>query len=415
MHWGTAALLRLRRDLWDRPQGSFAALDGMRGLAPLLIVFYHCAIFIGAQTPEALEQRRFGALSGLINGSWGGVDIFFVLSGFLIGRMLLNDLARDGRIHLKKFLLRRSFRIFPAYYLVLTLSVFVFSRHQLDTFWILFGTVDWDVLRDGAWAFYVYLNNYLYPGTGVMSWSWSLCVEEHFYALLPLLLWILFRAPGRGLPIGLGCLVALPVAGRALQYALDPSLRLLDGFYYYSHNRFDELFVGVFIAYFYVHHRDALRRLAERCGAALPWAAALCVAAVCFLGGLREQGQFAVVWQFLLLATGSGLLLVNGLFLDNRATRFFAHRLWYPLARISYGTYLVHPFVLFLLLSLYARFAPIPEIGPAGLVALSLLVMSLASAVAAVMFVVLERPLLDFGAKLSQRAGATNAAKGEAA
>jgi len=389
----------------------------MRGFASLIIVFYHCAIFIGAQTPESLEQGRFGALAWLINGFWSGIDIFFVLSGFLIGRMLLTDLAQDGRIHLKKFLLRRSFRIFPAYYLILTLSVFVFSRHQLDTFWILFGTTDWDVLRDGAWAFYVYLNNYLHPGNapGVMSWGWSLCVEEHFYALLPLLLWILFRAPGRGLPIGLGCLVALPVAGRALQYALDPSLQLLDGFYYYSHNRFDEIFVGVFVAYFYVHHQDAFRRLAKRCGAAVPWAGAICIGVVWLLGGLHEQGQFAVVWQFFVLATGSGLLLVNGLFLGNAATRFFAHRLWYPLARISYGTYLVHPFVLFTLLSLYARFAPIPEIGAAGLVALYLLVISLASCVAAVMFVTLERPLLDFGAKLSRRAGSTSAAKAKTA
>ena len=395
----------VRDDLWGRPGGNFAALDGMRGFASLIIVFFHCALFIGAFSPDSVARGRFVYLRHFLNGFWSGIDIFFVLSGFLIGRILITDLATDGALSFRSFFLRRAFRIFPAYYLVLTLSILLFSRHPTGPFPYLFGSSDWAVLSPTVWTHYIYVNNYLYPGNvpSVFSWGWSLCVEEHFYALLPPLLWLLFRGPRWLPPAGLLACVLAPLAGRAVQYANDPDLRLLDGFYYFSHNRFDEIFVGVILAYLYVCHADGLRDLVHRARGTLAWTGALSIGLVWFFGGLNQTGRFAVVFQFFVLALGSGMLLLNGLFLANRATRFFSHPIWYPFARVSYGTYLLHPFVLFGLLAIYARYTPLPEIGTLGVVVLYALVMLLTSVLAAAMFVLWERPMLDVGIAWSRR------------
>jgi peptidoglycan/LPS O-acetylase OafA/YrhL len=240
-----------------------------------------------------------------------------------------------------------------------------------------------------------------------MSWAWSLCVEEHFYLLLPPILFLLYRVPRRALrPALLSLIVAAPLAGRALQYVADPSIDLVGGFYYYSHNRFDELFVGVLVAYLFVNHRDAFRSWAERRGSAL-WIAGLgCVAAVWAFGGLQERGAFAVAAQFSLMALGTGLLVVNCLFLENAATRFFSHALWFPLARVSYGLYLVHPFVLFGLLALYLRGGSLSDLGPGDVVGLYVLVMALSFLIASAMFVWVEAPLLRLGARTSARSRA---------
>jgi peptidoglycan/LPS O-acetylase OafA/YrhL len=397
--------IRVRDDLWGRPDGNFAALDGMRGFASVIIVFFHCALFIGALSPESVARGRFVYLRHFLNGFWSGIDIFFVLSGFLIGRILITDLFADGRLYFRSFFLRRAFRIFPAYYLVLTLSILLISRHPIGPFYYLFGSNDWSVLSPTVWTHYIYVNNYLYPGNvpSVFSWGWSLCVEEHFYALLPPLLWLLFRGPKWLPPIGLVACVLAPLAGRAVQFARDPDLRLLHGFYYFSHNRFDEIFIGVILAYMYVCHFDGFRTLVRRTRGALAWTGAFFIGIVWCFGGLFRTGSFAVVFQFFVLALGSGMLLLNGLFLNNWATRFFSHRIWYPLARISYGTYLLHPFVLFGLLAIYARYAPIGEIRSLGVVVLYVLVMALTTVVAAAMFVLLERPMLDAGMAWSRR------------
>lgn len=403
---------RLRRDLLERPPGNFAALDGMRGFASVIITVYHVALFTGR-----IETRLPGGTPGiegrLVNGLWSGIDIFFVLSGFLIGRILVADLAATGRLRYRAFLLRRAFRIFPAYYLVLLTALAAISLVRPGgVFPLLFVSSSPSQIRAKVWSNFLYVSNYVVPGhrPNLFSWGWSLCVEEHFYLILPPLLWILYRLPARArLPL-LSLGVLLPFAGRALQYLRDPGLDLVgSGFYYYSHNRFDEIFVGVLIAYLHVNHGPWLRRAVQGLGQATWIAGVLLIAAVWAWGGLFARGAFAVVFQFLVMALGSGLLLCNGLYLDNAVRRFFEHRAWYPLARVSYGSYLVHPFILFGVLQAYAwtvGISSLPAMGTAGYLALCGVVLGLSTMGAALLFVLLERPLMDVGAGLARRSQA---------
>ena len=404
---------RVVDELWMRPSQNFAPLDGLRGFASCIVVFYHCVLFTGFFDAHLRGAEQAAWLPLVANGFWSGIDIFFVLSGFLIGRLLIRDLERDRKLHYPSFLIRRGFRIFPAYYLVLTASMLTVLPLDIPIFRFLYLSSDWKEVAEASWSNYLYVVNYVRPGNtpSPMSWAWSLCVEEHFYALLPPILFLLYRIPRRGVrPAVLSLVVAAPLAGRVLQYLADPSLELMKGFYYYSHNRFDELFVGVLIAYFFVTRREAFRSWAEQLGHGLWIGGFGCAAAVWVFGGLHERGAFAVIAQFSLMAVGTGLVVVNCLFLPNAVTRFFAHPLWYPLARISYGTYLVHPFVLFGLLALYLRSASLAELEPWQVVGLYVLVMAASSAIAGAMFLVLEAPMLRLGVRMSARSRARSGA-----
>jgi peptidoglycan/LPS O-acetylase OafA/YrhL len=402
----TQSLSRAARDIILRPGLNFAALDGMRGFASIIVVFYHCVSFSGPPTAKADTSGYFLWLYPLANGMWSGIDIFFVLSGFLIGRLLIIDLKEWNTIYYRRFLIRRFCRIFPAYYLILLFAVFVIANIEKlpPSYSLLFGSVDIGTLLHNCWANFIYVNNYVRPESrgDIFSWGWSLCVEEHFYLILPPLLWLLFRyARPNGQLAGLVLCATLPLIGRAVQYLQNPSIRLTDGLYYYSHNRFDEIFCGVIVAYFYVYKKDVLANFVNRLGHGVWIIGLICIGSVWIFGGLQKGGAFGIVWQFTLLALGSSLLLVNGLFSGNVASRFFSHPAWYPLARISYGTFLIHPFVLFFVLD---------NIWPGAktewtIVAIFFMVMSLSTIMAAVMFAVLERNFLNIGVRWARKYG----------
>ena len=162
------------RPVQERPD-HLPALDGLRALAVLLVLWTH--------TPLTLQHPELAAWSAFVQPGYLGVDVFFVLSGFLITRILLSEKARA--VPLWKFMLRRAVRIFPAYYLLVGLvAAFAWTPD-----------VPWCAL---------YLGNVFYPAfghAGLLQHSWSLCVEEHFYLLWPPLVALLARAiepVGRG-------------------------------------------------------------------------------------------------------------------------------------------------------------------------------------------------------------------------
>ena len=147
-------------------------LDGLRGLAILLVLIYHCAAF---QTVRHSFVYYLLVPRGLM---WSGVDLFFVLSGFLIGGILMD--SKDSPTYYHTFYLRRVFRIFPLYYLMISLLV---AGCVLFPWSFLFAS------RMPIWPFFFFLQNvgfgitHAAPLVGV---TWSLAVEEQFYLLLPL-------------------------------------------------------------------------------------------------------------------------------------------------------------------------------------------------------------------------------------
>jgi peptidoglycan/LPS O-acetylase OafA/YrhL len=115
---------------------------------------------------------------------WMGVDLFFVLSGYLIGSQLLKEYAAGQTPAIGTFYLRRAFRILPTYWLVLAFYVFVPTFREAQGL-------------QPAWQFFTFSENFLidYQHNRAFSHAWSLCVEEHFYLFFPLLVWVLMKRP----------------------------------------------------------------------------------------------------------------------------------------------------------------------------------------------------------------------------
>jgi peptidoglycan/LPS O-acetylase OafA/YrhL len=383
-----------------RPEANVPALDGMRAIASIMLLAFHAALLTGLFSPASEDYEHTAGVRALMGGCWGGVDVYFVLSGFLIGRILMSELRRDGTIHLLAFFVRRTCRVFPAYYLILIGSLLL-SRLEVPALGLLYGTLDADLLWRMSWTNFLYVVNYVNPppdGASIMSWAWSLSVEEHMYALLPPLLLLVFRLPSAGGRLaGLVACTLLPLAGRAAQYVSDPSTQLLD-VYYASHTRFDEILIGVLLGHLFVERHETLRRVALRLGHGAWIAGFALIACAWTFGGVHSDGMFVVVWQFTVLATGIALLLLNGIFLDNWLTRFLSGRYWYPLARVSYGNYLIHPFVVIVVARLFWPEAGAQALGAGALLALIVIVMAITTVLAAVMFLAVEAPILAWSA-----------------
>ena len=156
-------------------------LDGLRGLAVLMVVLAHATLF-GAE-----RTKLDSLLQALPSLGWSGVDLFFVLSGFLITRILLA--TRDSSSYYGTFWARRALRIFPLYYLVLAFFLLIAPRvpalAELDRLWRA------GAHPQGLW-YWLYLSNWkvAFSGWDAQSLSivWSLAIEEQFYIVFPLFL-----------------------------------------------------------------------------------------------------------------------------------------------------------------------------------------------------------------------------------
>src|SRR5256714_10016535 len=146
-------------------------LDLLRALAVIVVVIYHAALF-GFKLPGRVD--RFG---------WIGVDLFFVLSGYLIGGQLLASLARGNQINLGRFFARRVLRIMPAYFVVLTF------------YFLLPSWREYPEMSQPLWKFLLSVQNIALHGGTAFSHAWSLAVEDQFYLVLPLLLLVLYPRP----------------------------------------------------------------------------------------------------------------------------------------------------------------------------------------------------------------------------
>jgi len=166
----------------------YSALDGIRGLAIVLVVICH---FHDFYLVEMIPQARWETLwLQLADFTWVGVDLFFALSGFLITGILLRTRTQEG--YFKNFYMRRFFRIFPLYYGFLFLY-FKVAPHFVDLAHTP-GSGYSSVLEHQVW-YWTYIANFLMARSGQflseMSHFWSLSVEEHFYILWPLMIYLL--------------------------------------------------------------------------------------------------------------------------------------------------------------------------------------------------------------------------------
>ena len=164
-------------------RGHLVQLDGLRGAAILLVMFYHFCL-----PHTGFHGHDTGLLLQLAQGGWMGVDLFFVLSGFLITGILVE--TREQAKYFRNFLGRRFLRIWPLYYLSLLVLLLVIPLAMS------FSPPELQSMRDKQWWFWLYGSNWLFAKEGGFAqtsggYFWSLAVEEQFYLVWPLVVYLL--------------------------------------------------------------------------------------------------------------------------------------------------------------------------------------------------------------------------------
>lgn len=319
---------RSTRDAAPASPGHFPGLDALRVFAILGV--------IGRHYPHTDAPAWFDALTRF---GWVGVDLFFVLSGFLIGRQLLEPVARGELPRWSTFYLRRAFRIFPSYWVVLAI----------------YALAPW--ARRGAemaplWRFLSFTENLGSDG-GAFGIAWSLCVEEQFYLVLPLLVLALHRvANARRLTLLALGLIAVGMALRAgfwwAHLATPPEGASLNPIYWKwiywpTWNRMDGLLAGVVLALVNVFRPEWWARWQRfpvwsvvLAGALLLPAWALCAS---------NKTLWGCVLLFPLLAAGFASLVVFATTgLGTRTLGRIPGARWF--ASVTYCVYLTHGFVM---------------------------------------------------------------------
>jgi peptidoglycan/LPS O-acetylase OafA/YrhL len=308
------AELEARDDRVVKRLGYVPALDGVRAVAILSVIGFHAIRF------------PFGGELG--------VDVFFVLSGFLITTLLLNEHGDEGRLSLRAFYRRRALRLLPALFTMLAVYLAVAG--------MLYAAGRWNTqhafaaLRAaGAGSFYIanLASAYSDTLTGDLNHLWSLATEEQFYLVLPLVLIICprLRLGPRRLMLLLFAVLAFVLAHRA-QLVLSGSYTAGRHAFYGPDCRADGLIVGCIAGVAYTH---GLTRLMRRAAAVAPLLVCLILAF-----GAPFAPRMLFVLPLLNLAVAAVLV--------NIAERPDAHphlrrRPVVYLGRISYGLYLWHP------------------------------------------------------------------------
>jgi peptidoglycan/LPS O-acetylase OafA/YrhL len=351
-------------------QNRVPQIDGVRGVAILLIVLTHYVCNIsGNKTVEAV-----------LGLAWTGVDLFFVLSGYLIGGILIEN--REAPNYYRVFYIRRALRILPLYLMVLAL--FYTFRTEGKGWDFVFGN------GFQLWHYITFTQNFAVAATAsygseAMAATWSLAIEEQFYLLLPFLVRKL--TPRRLIVCCVGMIALAPVS-RVLMFAIHPHPLL--ACYALAPCRFDSLFLGVLIA--------ALMRLDGFTAWVRARAGWLSVALACLFAGMVTMHfksplgtKVVAIFGYTWIAMFYGAILLCAVAIDGRAARLFRVGFLQRMGLVAYGLYLIHWPMLGIVFALAGRDRPVFDWGLVYVAALGTVV------VAWVSYRWLELPAMNFG------------------
>ncbi len=342
------------------------ALDGVRGIAILVVMIYHLELLM----PE---------LHPFVKGGFLGVDVFFVLSGFLITSILLSEYEKTSTISLKKFYIRRCLRLIPAFWLFL-ICLYLFGSFLLPEFQagLVYGGYD-----------------FIYAITYTMNWfsasnhgfdsnlnhAWSLSIEEQFYIIWSVVLFKVFsekRKHKQILFLTLGFVAVLCIS-RALRGLLGTDMRTL---YYSTDTRIDSLLIGCAASMIFIWKMVPVRELKSF------WFKTLCVVSVIgsliiLFGMSHEDLELYVIGLPIFNLSVAVMLYWLVSRQETLVHKILKTRILRWIGNISYGLYLWH-----YLMYEYAK----KEFATSG--SQILVGMTLAFAIAATSYYLVEKPFL---------------------
>jgi peptidoglycan/LPS O-acetylase OafA/YrhL len=281
------------------------------------------------------------------NMGWIGVDLFFVLSGFLVSALLFKEYLKFGDIHVKRFLIRRGFKIYPIYYIFYLLYLIpIVSNKEFSVF---------NFLSD-----LTFLQNYI-SGWGYAFYaSWSLAVEEHFYLGFSLLLWWGIKQKKLSIQkladnyrrkhyfgISIITILFFCLISRVISNIVFPDLYVKN--FTMTHLRIDSFLGGVFIAYLFYFRNNYLKNMFQQYKYLLLFMAGLSLVWTPFIDPVPSF--FVKTFGFTLLYISFSIILLYFI-LDSNINQFLDNVFSSPIVNIvskvgycSYSIYIIHSFV----------------------------------------------------------------------
>ena len=289
----------------------YGSMDFLRSIAILMVVLAHSVLAYGA--PAYIAPLQLGGI---------GVDLFFVLSGWLLGGQLFKEAAQTKKVDIKRFWIRRWMRTLPAYYAILILSVL---QQYISVDNVTF-----------PWEYFVFIQNYN-DNLSFFSISWSLCVEEQFYLFIAPFIAVLCLKDKKVTTVGLITLLLVPYFSREFSW--------YSGGYSATHMQMDCCIFGVLLAQIHIQYQSFWKILTSK----------IVIVSIVTLGvfilffvaryfpgiGLNDPDNLLLAFIF-----GSWVILAN-------SNDVWKNKLYFPganyIATRSYGIYLLHPEALSLL------------------------------------------------------------------
>lgn len=294
-----------------RSNTNIPELDGVRGLAIILVICFHCFRFpLG----------------------WIGVDLFFVLSGFLITGILLD--SKEHKYYFRNFWLRRTLRIFPLYYLVLCLVLLPKLLFKFDT------------IGEPSFSYWAYVQNWKFTldanfptGKGTLNHFWSLAIEEQFYFIFPVI--IRYARP----KFLLGWILAFIITaiGARCFFYFNNNI----GYYVFTFSRIDSLAIGALLAYLVRTNHDLIKKYVY----SVFFFSLFVIVLIISTGFLHNSNQYFATFGYTVIALFFASILVFCIssFEHNYIKLFFNNRVLKMVGKIAYGLYVYH-FILYILL-----------------------------------------------------------------
>ena len=380
--------------IFNRPKFHNPVVDGIRGFSILLVVFGHLFHFHDSIFTLREDTDFLSSFSEFFRGDLG-VDMFFVISGFLIGGILFKEYQKNSSISYKSFYFRRFLRLMPVYLIGLFLMwcLYNFWKGDGENFQI-------EVMMSNVWTNIIYINNFVPVEDQFMGWCWTLAVEEQFYFLVPIFIVFLLRKVKNKFNIFLALLILSSVIrfyivyhynlvgenywGGGLDNNVDYWRKTFSLLYDNLYSRYGGLLIGLWGSYLYIFKVENIKFFFNRLKLSknLYYLSIFVIVSVFIkldyfyfieftslgleIGGENLSFIEKIYFSFI-VAVGRNLFSLSIMYIifycmfhpsgiKSILNRFLSSNILFPIAQLSYSTYLIHPIVMIPVFRFFGEF-----------------------------------------------------------
>ena len=353
-------------NLFNRPEKNYKPIDGIRAIAILWVIIFHVWLFQYNDYPAVGDKVTEYSLLMWISKGDLGVDLFFVISGFLIGTILFKEFNKTNTLNFKRFYIRRFLRLMPVYIFSMVIGVYFLHGHPAG---------NWDM----AWSNILYINNYVRDS--YMGWTWSLAIEEQFYIFIPFIIaFIIPRFRNKAVIFIIMAIIPIYLTYYYSFVMLDLSVPFnntfldegwMDWFWEYyvlTHLRYGGLLSGVVVAYINVNYKERVISFFNNYRILSDVLVVLSLTIFVMISTItlgqwtyvensifysfhpdvakyyeiihREVFSYAVAYLIMACIYSNGLII-------KPVNNFLSHQFFYPIAQVSYSAYLFHEMFMF--------------------------------------------------------------------